>query len=144
MENRKGCAMSDENARPQFGRLSFYEAMADVLNHDPVWGEKARSITCSMLHIYGSPVDRTFYTNFEEGRVTEVAELPAGDDRTTDFVITGIGDSWKAVLRKEVKPTTAMASGKLKVDGKQIYLLRNMSAFSHMLDLMTNLDPAYD
>lgn len=136
--------MSDEQRHPHFGTLSFYEAMAQVLNQDPVWGEKAKSITCSMLHVYGAPVDRTFLTSFEKGRVTEVAELSADDNRTTDFVITGTGDSWKAVLRKEVKPTTAMATGKLKVDGKQIYLLRNMSAFTHMLDLMTKLDPVYD
>ena len=136
--------MNDHEGRPRFGQISFYEAMANALNDDPVWKEKGRSITCSMLHVYGSPVDRTFFTNFESGRVTEVAELPTGKSRRTDFVISGSPEHWKAVLRNEIKPATAMATGKLKVEGKQIYLLRNMAAFSRMLDLMTELDPTYD
>lgn len=136
--------MNDHVERPRFGSISFYEAMADALNDDPVWQDKGKSITCSMLHVYGAPVDRTFFSNFEAGRVTEVAELPAGENRQTDFVISGSPEHWKAVLRNEIKPATAMATGKLKVEGKQIYLLRNMGAFSRMLELMTELDPAYD
>jgi len=37
-----------------------------------------------------------------------------------------------------------MATGKLKVKGKQTYLLKNMAAFSYILEVMTGLDPAYD
>jgi putative sterol carrier protein len=37
-----------------------------------------------------------------------------------------------------------MAMGKLKVKGKQTFLLKNMSAFSHILDVMTRLDPVYE
>ncbi len=136
--------MNDHAEHPRFGTISFYEAMADALNNDPVWKDKGKSITCSMLHVYASPVDRTFFANFEAGRVTEVAELPPGESHQTDFVIAGSPEHWKAVLRKEIKPATAMATGKLKVEGKQIYLLRNMAAFSRMLDLMTELDPVYD
>ena len=35
-------------------------------------------------------------------------------------------------------------AGKLKVTGKQVYLLKNMGAFSYILDVMTRLDPVYD
>ena len=37
-----------------------------------------------------------------------------------------------------------MATGKLKIKGKQTYLLKNMSAFSQILEVMTGLDPVYE
>jgi hypothetical protein len=127
---------------PQLGTLPFYEEMARVLNSDPAWQEKGKSITCTMVHAYGPPLNRTFFTRFEEGQVTEVAELSADEQRAADFVISGPAENWNAVLQKQIKPTTAMTTGKLKVEGRQIYLLRNMAAFSHMLDLMTTLQPS--
>jgi hypothetical protein len=128
-----GCA-------PQLGSLEFYEEMARVVNSDPVWEEKGKAITCTMVHAYGPPVDRTFFTRFEAGRVTEVAEVSADEERSADFIISGPAENWNALLQKQIKPTTAMTTGKLKVEGRQIYLLRNMAAFSYMLDLMTTLE----
>lgn len=129
----------EDGTGPQLGTLAFYEEMARVLNNDSIWEEKGKAITCTMLHAYGPPVDRKFFTNFDEGRVTEVAEVSGDDERSADFVISGSPENWNAVLQKQLKPTTAMTTGKLKVEGKQIYLLRNMGAFSYMLDLMTTL-----
>jgi len=131
------------SARPKFGTLEFYQAMADALNADPEWADKGKPLSCAMVYAYGPPVNRSFYLNFDEGRITEVAEVATPEERPAEFVITGTGDSWKAVLQKEVKPATAMATGKLKVKGKQTFLLKNMSAFSHILDVMTQLDPDY-
>jgi hypothetical protein len=129
--------------RPEFGTVEFYQAMADVLNADPVWAEKGKPLTCSMVYVYGPPIGRNFFLNFVEGHISEVAEIASPDARPAEFVITGTGDAWKAVLRAEVKPATAMATGKLKVKGKQTFLLKNMGAFSHILDVMTKIDPVY-
>jgi hypothetical protein len=128
----------------RFGTVGFYQAMADALNADPVWKEKGAAITCSMIYRYEPPVDKTFYMNFDGGNVTEVSELDSVDSRQADIVVLGAPENWKAMLRKEVKPATAIATGKLKVKGKQTYLLKNMKSFSHILDVMTALNPAYD
>lgn len=135
--------MSENEDRIVFGTLEFYEAMANALNNDPVWLEKGAALKATMIYHYGPPVDKYFYLNFAEGKVTDVAELTSAEERPAEYVISGSGDAWKAVLRKEVKPATAMATGKLKVKGKQTYLLKNMSAFTHVLDVMTTLDPVY-
>jgi hypothetical protein len=135
--------MSDGNG-PQLGTLAFYEVMARMLNGDPVWEEKGKAITCTMLHAYGPPVNKRFFTSFDQGKVSEVAEVSPDDERSVDFVISGPPENWNALLKKEIKPTTAMTTGKLKVEGRQIYLLRNMAAFSYMLDLMTTVDGTPD
>jgi hypothetical protein len=130
--------------RPVFGTLSLFEAMADALNSDPVWTEKGANITASMVYSYLPPIGRLFFLNFDHGKITEVAELASEDERPSDYVITGTPDVWRAVFKKELKPTTAMATAKLKVKGKQTYLLRNMAAFSYILEVMTGLDLVYD
>lgn len=130
--------------RPKFGTVEFYRAMGDALNSDAAWAEKGKGISKSMVYSYGAPINKFFYLVYEEGKVTEVAELASVDERPADFVISGNGDAWKAVLTKEVKPTTAMAMGKLRVKGKQSFILKNMSAFSYILDVMTRLNPIYD
>lgn len=129
--------------RPVFGELSFYQAMAAALNADEKWAELGKPLTYSMVYAYGAPVDKVFFLNFDEGHIDEVAELKAVDERPADFVISGTPDNWKAILKGEVKPATAMAMGKLKVQGKQTVLLRNMKAFTHIMDVMTGLDPVY-
>lgn len=133
--------MSDQ---PSFGTVESYQAMADALNADPAWVEKGKPLSCAMVYVYGPPVDKAFYLVYDEGRISEVAEVSSPDERPAEFVITGTADTWKAVLRKEIKPATAMATGKLKVKGRQTFLLKNMGAFSYILEVMTQLDPIYD
>jgi hypothetical protein len=130
--------------RPVFGTLSLYEAMAEALNRDPVWVEKGANITASMVYSFLPPIGRLFFLNYDHGKITEVAELAAEEERPSDYLISGSPEVWKAVFRKELKPTTAMATGKLKVRGKQSYLLRNMAAFSYILEVMTNQDVVYE
>jgi len=130
--------------RPVFGTLSLYEAMGEALNNDPVWVEKGANITASMVYSFLPPIGRLFFLNYDHGKITEVAELASEEERPSDYLITGSPDVWKAVFQKELKPATAIATGKLKVRGKQTYLLKNMAAFSYILEVMTNLDVAYD
>ena len=130
--------------RPVFGTVSLYQAMADALNSDPVWAEKGANIEASMVYNFLPPIGKLFYLDFDHGKITEVAELASEDERAADYVITGTPEAWRALFKKEIKPTTAMATGKLKVKGKQTYLLKNMAAFSYILEVMTGLDPVYD
>lgn len=129
--------------RPIFGTLSLYEAMTEALNNDPVWAEKGADISASMTYSFLPPIGKLFFLNYEHGKITEVAELASEEERPSDYLISGSPEVWKAVFQKELKPTTAIATGKLKVRGKQSYLLKNMAAFSYILEVMTSLDVVY-
>ena len=130
--------------RPVFGTLSLYEAMAEALNDDPVWVDKGANITASMIYHFLPPIGRLFFLNFDHGKITDVAELTSEEERPSDYLISGSPEAWKALFQKELKPATAIATGKLKVRGKQTYLLKNMGAFSYILEVMTNLDVVYE
>ncbi|MCX2934418.1 SCP2 sterol-binding domain-containing protein [Mycobacterium sp. CVI_P3] len=131
-------------SKPVFGTLGFYVAMAEALNADPEWAERGKALEATMIYAYGEPINRYFYMRFEGGKVYDVTELSSLEERAAQFVVSGTGESWRAVMQKEVKPATAMATGKLKVKGKQTYLLKNMGAFTRILDVMTSLDPVYE
>jgi len=128
---------------PMFATVEFYEAVADALNNDPVWLDMAKPITYTMVFVYEEPVNKVFYLSFDEGRITETLELANPTERSADFVITGKPDSWKGVILKTINPTSAMATGKLKVNGKQTVLLRHMKKFSYMIDKMTRIEAVF-
>lgn len=134
--------MADD--RPTFGTLGFYQAMANALNNDPQWPETGKALKAKMVYAYGAPINKNFYMEFAEGKVSDVSEVDSPENTPAEFIVSGSADSWKQVLTKEVKPATAMATGKLKVKGKQTYLLKNMGAFTYILDVMTQLDPVYE
>lgn len=124
----------------EFGTVQVYEAMADLLNADPEWADKGKNITYTMVYEYREPVGKAFLVRFDAGKIVDVRELPSADAEPADFVISGDPETWRAVLEKRTSPTAAMTRGQLKVQGKMSVLLKNMSAFSHILDSMTKIE----
>ncbi|MGH9035608.1 MAG: SCP2 sterol-binding domain-containing protein [Acidimicrobiia bacterium] len=124
----------------KFGTVDFYQAMADMLNNDPEWATIGKKLSYSMVYDYGPPVDKRFYVVFDEGRVTEVREAVEGDADAANFVVSGPADIWRGVFEKTVNPTAALTRGQMKVKGKMTVLLKNMDAFSYVIDTMTKVD----
>ena len=129
--------------RPVFGTVSFYNAMADALNDDPKWLEQATNISYSFVYRYNPPIDKTFFVNFDSGKVTEVSELSSVGERTADFVISAEPEHWQAVLQKKLAPTMAILTKKMKVDGNQGVLFKHMKPFGYLLQAMTKLNPVF-
>lgn len=129
--------------KPTFGTLDFYAAVADALNRDAKWLEMSAPITYSMVYELSAPIDKRFFMRFDQGRVIETAELSDGEERSVDFTFSATPAVWIAVIRKDITSTTALATGKLKVDGPQAVLLRQMRKFSYLNDVMANMDVAF-
>jgi putative sterol carrier protein len=123
-----------------FGTVDFYQAMADQLNSDPAWDDIGKDLSYSMVYVYTEPVNKRFYAVFDQGKVTGVREATEADAETVDFVITGAPDVWRGVFEKTINPTAALTTGKMKVKGKMTTLLKNMKAFSYVIEAMTKVD----
>ena len=130
--------------RPVFGTVSLYTALAENLNADPVWRELAKPITYTMIYAYLPPIDKRFYLRFDEGEIVEVRDLKPDEDFAVDFVISAKPDVWAALIKLEMNPTSAMATGKVKVKGKQTVLLRHMKRFSYLIDRLCHMDPSFE
>lgn len=133
--------MSDEIT---FGTPEFFSRIAQSLAADDVWRAKAANLSASMVYVYGEPMNRAMSVKFEKGVLTEYAAVDPAAPPAADFVISGRGDLWKSIATGKVKPTVAMAGGKLKVKGKQTLLLRNMGAFTRLMDIQTSLPVHFD
>lgn len=123
-----------------FGTVDFYQAMADQLNSDPAWDDIGKDLSYSMVYVYTEPVNKRFYAVFDQGKVTGVREATEADAETVDFVITGAPGVWRGVFEKTINPTAALTTGKMKVKGKMTTLLKNMKAFSYVIEAMTRVD----
>jgi hypothetical protein len=124
----------------EFGTVQVYQEMAKLLNDDPVWLEKGKAITYTMVFAYNEPVSKAFFVRFVNGLVIEERELPSADAEQADFVISGNPDVWRDVFAKRISPAAAMTKGQLKVKGKLTTLLKHMSAFGYVIDAMTSIE----
>jgi putative sterol carrier protein len=66
--------------------------------------------------------------------------VPVEKAREANFVITGPYSRWKEVMRKQLDPTRAMLTGKLKVKGDLTTLIRYTKAANEMTEATTRLD----
>ncbi|MGQ0465005.1 MAG: SCP2 sterol-binding domain-containing protein [Sporichthyaceae bacterium] len=124
----------------KLGTVDFYQAMADELNNDPVWADKGANINFVMVYNYEAPIEGSFHAKFEGGKVTDVRDATPQDVETADFVISGSSDVWGGIFKKQINPTVALTRGQLRVRGKMSVLLKNMSAFQHVIVAMTRVD----
>lgn len=123
-----------------FGTVDFYKAMAEELNNDPEWAEKGKNLSYRMVYNYGPPVEGSFFVQFDHGKVVDVHEATQQDAESADYVISGPSDVWRGIFQKEINPTVALTRGQLRVRGKMAQLMRNMSAFQHVITAMTRVD----
>jgi len=124
----------------KFGTLDFYKAMADELNNDPEWAEKGKNLSYTMVYNYEAPIEGSFFVEFQSGKVVEVRDATPADSEGANFVISGSSDVWRGVFEKQINPTVALTRGQLRVRGKMAQLLKNMSAFQHVIVAMTRIE----
>jgi putative sterol carrier protein len=84
------------------------------------------------------------FVRFENGNLVEFQAVDPAEPPAAEITISATGPVWMQVINQELKPTLAMATGKLKVKGKQTVLLKNMAAFGRLMELQTTMDVSYD
>jgi putative sterol carrier protein len=111
---------------------------------DAEWNEKAKKLSSTMHYVYGPPLDRAIRLVFDEGRVAEVEAIEVDDPRPADVALSASGETWRAISDHELKPTLAMATGKMKIKGKQTVLLKNMAAFGRLAELQEQIGARFE
>jgi hypothetical protein len=127
---------------PLFGTRELYDRLAEALNDDSTWLKKARDLDYTMTHVYTAPIDRVFSFRFDKGRLVDITDADLGVEITSDFVLTATPEVWEKVLvSQQVGAQIALVTGKIKVKGKMGALLKNMSAFNYLLEVLCGLNP---
>ncbi|MFL6090177.1 MAG: SCP2 sterol-binding domain-containing protein [Aeromicrobium sp.] len=128
---------------PVFGTPEFFAALKARLDADELWRGRAAGLTCNMVYLYGAPMNRGMSVRFDDGHLVEFDAIDPDSPPAADFVISANGQVWRSIIQQELKPTLAMATGKLKVKGKQTFLLKHMAAFGRLMELQTTMDVSY-
>ncbi len=135
--------MADVTGKPVFGTVGVYEALAEILNADPQWQEMAKPISYTMIYAYSAPIDKRFLLRFDQGEIVEVRDLEPQEVVDADFIISGKPVVWRDLIQQKLSPTTAMATGKVKIKGNQATLLRHMKRFNYLISRLCTMDLDY-
>lgn len=121
----------------EFGTIEVYEGLAELLNNDADWAELGKDVTCTFLFGYTEPVNADFFVRFEQGRVTDIKQVDPDAGPEADYGLSASPETWRAILAKETSPMTALARGKIKLDGNVASLMKNQKPFGRILDTLT-------
>ena len=125
---------------PLFGTREIYDALAEKLNDDPKWLEKATVLNYTMTHVYSEPLNKTFTFRFEGGKLLDIEERDG--PAPADFVLSATPEVWERILvAQTLSPNVALVTRKLHVDGSMTTLLKHISVFNYLLNVLTSLDP---
>jgi hypothetical protein len=127
-------------SRPLFGTREIYDNLAEKLNDDPKWLEKATVLNYTMTHVYTEPLNKVFTFRFEGGKLLDVRDVDG--PAPADFVLTGSPQVWERMLvSQEITPQIALVTRKIGVDGKMSVLLKHISVFNYLLAVLIGLEP---
>ena len=89
------------------------------------------------------PEAKGIFLDLFDGEARDVKMVSVDEARKADFVITAPYSRWKDVMRKQLDPTRAMMTGKMKVKGDLATLIRYTKAANEMTDCTTRIDTEF-
>lgn len=124
------------STRPRFGTRQMYEALAQRINNDPEWLQRAGHLNFSMAHVYTGTVNRSYSFRFDGGRLVDIAEPGA----PVDFVLTAPAETWEQVLTGDLDAKRAVVGKQIKVEGEMLTLIKHMVVLKGLVDHLVGLD----
>jgi len=89
------------------------------------------------------PQPKGIFLDLFDGEARDVRMVSVEEARKADFVITAPYSRWKEVMRRQLDPTRAMMTGKMKVKGDLATLIRYTKAANEMTDCTTRIDTEF-
>jgi putative sterol carrier protein len=124
------------STRPLFGTRQMYEALAQRINNDPEWLQRAWHLSFSMAHVYTGAVNHSFSFRFDGGRLVDIAEHGA----PADFVLTASTETWEQVMTRELDAKRAVVGKQIRVQGDMLTLIKHMVVLKGLVDHLVGLD----
>lgn len=124
------------STRPLFGTRPMYEALAERLNNDPEWLERAGHLSFSMAHVYTGVVNHTFSFRFDAGRLIDIAE----HNTPVDFTLTAPAETWEQVMTRQLDAKRAVVTKQIRVEGDMLTVIKHMVVLKGLVDHLSELD----
>jgi len=76
----------------------------------------------------------TFYLDLWHGKCRGVALVRAGEDKKAAFIYSGPYGNWKKLINKQIDPIQGLLTGKFKLKGDMIKVLRAVRAAKELVE----------
>ena len=76
----------------------------------------------------------TFYVDLWHGKCRGVALLKPGEEKNAAFVYSGPYGNWKRLINKEIDPIQGLLTGKFKLKGDMVKVLRAVRAAKELVE----------
>jgi len=76
----------------------------------------------------------TFYLDLWHGKCRGVALVKAGEEKKAAFVYSGPYGNWKKLINKQIDPIQGLLTGKFKLKGDMIKVLRAVRAAKELVE----------
>ena len=112
----------------EFPSDEWIKALMNKLNESESYERSAKDWEGDFMFI--SEPDETYperaylFLGLYHGRSTDAAMVAGPDERKTEFSITAPAKIWRQVIESKLDPIQGMLTGKLKVDGDLMKIMR--------------------
>ena len=137
------------NQRKVIGLLALFPSeewiklFKDAVNSNAAYEDAAKTWEGDFLFVVQPDStlkqQSVYYVDLWHGKCRDVALLAAGDMRKTAFVYEGPYANWKKLIRKEIDPIQGLLTGKFKLKGDMLKVLRAVRAAKELVETASSV-----
>lgn len=132
------------SGKVKFATREYYELLKEAVNKDPIITSSGYTSTWAYIFkdkITEAGVPLTYIIKWENGKIVEVRE--GKPDEKVEFKFIANYDVWVKTTKGEMSTTTAMMTGKYKIEGPTAKMMKYSSALSRLTDIVKSLNVEY-
>jgi putative sterol carrier protein len=110
----------------------------EAVNSNKNYEEAARTWEGDFLFVVDADEElkepTTFYVDLWHGKCRGVALVRAGEEKKAAFIYSGPYGNWKKLINKQIDPIQGLLTGKFKLKGDMIKVLRAVRAAKELVE----------
>ncbi len=125
-----------------YGSTEWLNQFQDVINQNEDFRKASQKHNASNLVITdmdGLPKPAYVWMDIYDGKMREWSYLVNGNEKKADFTLTGDYYAWKAICKGELDVIKAVLTGKIKLKGNKLKLLKQQKSSMALLNVMKSL-----
>ena len=129
-----------------YGSTDWLNLFKDSINSDKEFKKASSRFSASMLivtNIQGLPRPVYVWMDVHEGTMREWAYVAEPSERKAEFTFTSDYFTWKAICQAELDVIKAVVTGRIKLAGNKLKLLKQTKSSLALLGVMKKLDTQF-
>lgn len=122
----------------RFPSEEWIKLFKEAVNLNAAYEDAAKNWEGDFLFIVkpgaGLKEEAVFYVDLWHGKCRDASLLRTGETRQTAFVYEGPYGNWAKLIRKEIDPIQGLLTGKFKLKGDMLKVLRAVRAAKELVD----------